>query len=193
MVIMVTADPLLPKLESPPAPPHAEAPPRRARTTLDPPSCPPLCLSFSLPFLRAGGAASFWVYLEAVAVGYGFPTGRGVFAHHPPPFFRPCAVGGWLPRFFDSLLSASRFPSFWAGQTGLFLGFRRDGGGPMRHRIDTGGRKRNRCPSEHVISTLCPRGDFIPPPPLFTFLSFRDLSFLSSRSFPFCVAPFVSL
>ena len=55
MVIMVTADPLLPKLGSPPRPPHAEAPPRRARTTLDPPSCPPLSLfSDSLSFGRAG-------------------------------------------------------------------------------------------------------------------------------------------
>ena len=123
MVIMVTADPLLPKLESPPAPPHAEAPPRRARTTLDPPSCPPLCLSFSLPFLRAGGAASFWVYLEAVAVGYGFPTGRGVFAHPPPPFFRPCAVGGWLPRFFDSLPLCLSLSLLLGGANGPFFGF----------------------------------------------------------------------
>ena len=111
----------------------------------------------------------------------------------PHLFFDLAPLAAGFLAFLILYLSASRFPSFWAGQTGLFLGFRRDGGGPMRHRIDTGGRKRNRCPSEHVISTLCPRGDFIPPPPLFTFLSFRDLSFLSSRSFPFCVAPFVSL
>ena len=106
----------------PPAPPTQKPLPggREQRSILPP---PPLCLSFSLPFLRAGGAASFWVYLEAVAVGYGFPTGRGVFAHPPPPFFRPCAVGGWLPRFFDSLPLCLSLSLLLGGANGPFFGF----------------------------------------------------------------------
>ena len=116
MVIMVTADPLLPKLEPPP---DAEAPPGgREQRSILPPAL--LCLSFSLPFLRAGGAASFWVYLEAVAAGYDFSTGRGAFAHSPPaPLFSTLHPGS-LPRFFDLYLSPSLFPFFWAGQTGFF-------------------------------------------------------------------------
>ena len=53
MVIMVTADPLLPKLESPPArPTQKPLPGGREQRSILPPA--PLCLSFLTPFPSGG-------------------------------------------------------------------------------------------------------------------------------------------
>ena len=96
MVTVVTTDPLLPKLASHPR----RSPPRRARTTLDRLLLPPsVSLSFSLPSLREGGAATFWDFPEAVAAGHIFstaPVGGPALAPFPATFFQPCAWGDFL-------------------------------------------------------------------------------------------------
>ena len=145
MVIMVTADPLLPKLESPPT--RAEPPPigREQRSILSP-LPPAVSLSFTLP-------SGSW---------------RRHFGYAPRRLRRTCFLndtgrGGLrlLPsqaRFFNLYLPASLFPLFWAANGGFFWGPRRNGGGPMRHVIDAGRGNRNHSLSAYFrIFPLCPQ------------------------------------